>query len=327
MSQNILNIINQILCYGDSTGVTDNPHQRSFDHTRRIHSIPVSNPKSDTRQIPPGGSLSIFNGTVPTLLSGASTVSLTLLSSATSTYRLKVTAGPAGFRTARAVSGIVACTVTINNNALATFNFTAATLTGVQVGDIMRISGVSSNDGSGPFAFNDLNSGLWVVAGISGVQVSCVRETGEPFSGATESVATATNDVQFYSPDGVQEGNKFSITGTFSPVSQKTFEVLAVTSNSVDFVSASPLPNESGLTYVATTVTFYSESKKLVYVEVDQDAVVRFDSDASNNNRVSPIQPGTQDLCGYIHKWGDSYSCTVVNRSVNPLNLKYFTCE
>ena len=314
-----------MLSYSDNF-VTNNPHLRSFDHTRRIHSIPVSNPKSDSRQVPAGASLTIFNGTVPTSLSGASTVSLTLLSATSSTYRFSVTAGPAGFRTARSTPGLVACAVTINNNAVAVFNFTGATMTAVQSGDTMRINGVSFGD-AGPYAFNDLNSGLWTVIGVSGTQVSCVREAGQPFSGAVESVAVATTNVQFYSADGVQRGNKFSVTGTLSPVSQKTFEVLAVTPTTIDFVSATSLPTESGLTYAASSVTFYSESKKLVYIEVDQEAVVRFDGDTSNNNRVSPIQPGQQDLVGFINKWGDSYSCTIVNKSVNPLNVKYFTCE
>lgn len=324
MSQSILNIINQVLAYSDSF-VTDNPHQRAFDHIRRIHSIPVSNPKSDSRQIAPGASYTLFNGTVPTSL-GASTISLSLIVPASSIYRLAVTAGPSGFRTARATSGIAACQVTVNNSVIAVFDYSGATLAAVQAGDMMRINGASQYD-SGPYAFNDLNSGLWVVLAVAGTQVSCVRESGQPFSGATESVAVATADVQFYSASGIQKGNKFSVTGTLSPVSQKTFEVLAVTANTVDFVSASPLPVESGLAYVPGSITFYSESKKLVYIEVDQDSVVRFDADASNNNRVSPIQPGTPDLVGFVNKWGDSYQCTVVNRSVNPLNIKYFTCE
>ncbi|MGH7240814.1 MAG: hypothetical protein ACREGB_00790 [Candidatus Saccharimonadales bacterium] len=330
MGSNILSVTTQILSYKDSTGVTDNPQQRNVDWTRRIDTIMSCAATSDEKTIAPGDSLVIFSGYKPTALNGSSVVALQAVSPQNSVYRLSVTAGPSAFRTARTPSGIANCVVTVNNNAVAVFNFTAATLNDVAVGDIMRIKGAVMYD-TGPYAFNPLNAGIWKIIGISGTQVSCVRLPGQSFSGVVESPTGVAADVQFYSSTGIQDGDKMTITGVFSVVSQKTFVARNVTPTTVDFVSAQPLPNETGLTYVTGAITFYSSAKRQVYVEADQDAVVQFNADTSNNNKLSPIVcangSASQVIPGFIHKWGDTYSCTVVNMSINPLNIKFILGE
>jgi hypothetical protein len=325
MTNHILNIINSLLAYSDPT-VTDNPHQRAFDHTRRLDSIAVNNPLSNYATLAPGASVKLFDGTVASGLTGSSVLSLSLLSGPNSIYRLSVTSGPSAFKTARTPSGIVACTVTVNNNAVVDFDFTAATLTGIVSGDIMRVKGPGLYD-IGPFAFNPLNTGLWKIIGISGTKVSCTRLPGQAFEAAAEVVAVATADVSFYADDGIRKGNKMEITGTLSPASRRTYEVLDVTPTSIDFVSAMPLPVETGLTYVSGTITVYVSSKKLVSIEVDQECVVRFNADTSDNNKVSPIAAGNSLLVGFLSKWGDSYSCEIVNKSLNACNVKFFTTE
>ena len=326
MSNHIINIINHLLCYSDP-GVTDNPHQRAFDHRLRMESIGVKNPYGNSRDLAPGESFSLFSTIIPTSLSGASTVEIELVDQASSTYRLSATAGPAGFRTARSVSGLGACAVTVNNFSVAVFDFTGATLAAVQVGDLMRIKGQASFD-DGPYAFNPINSGIWKVIGISGTKIYATREVGKPFQAVVETVAgPVAGDVQFYADDGVRPGSKFQVTGTFSPVSQRTYEVLQSTPTSIDFVSTEPIPEESGLTYVANSVVVYSSVKKLVYVEVDQECAVRFNGGADDSNRITPLKTGDRFLKGFMSKMGDSYSCTVVNKSVNTCSIKFFTVE
>ena len=546
----VMNLVSQFLAYDDDA-VTDNPYMRAFDQTRRLQSIPIANPTSNAMTIPPGQSNIIFDGTVPNSLNGSSIMSISLVNAQNSIYRLQVTSGPAGFKTARAPTGLASyatytdildtpnivftaltpgpignaielvfpltyanatdtldtpnivftantpggagdlislvfngvaafatdtldtpnitftavnagvignsisltfdgiatvgyivdewntdnpsnqvsytglatvvpmaqtlnlstgsgdtvsyvvnqwnglnpsnqvsytgsastvpraqtidlsggdgltvgevvtawnsanpsnqvsatgspsvvpaiqtvnlvapqnCSVTINNASVAVFNFSGATLTGVVVGDILRISGLLTND-PGPYAFNPLNAGFWSIIGVNGTALSCIRLTGQPFSGVTENVAVGASDVQIFATDGLQPGYKFALTGTFSEVSQRTYEVLQVTPTMIDFVSAIQLPLESGLTYVPSTFVAYSEAKRFVAVEVDQDAAIQFNGDMSSNVTINPIKPGSKDLPGVFLKWGNAYSCTIVNQSINPLKVKFWTGE
>ena len=323
---NILNVVTHLMAYADTSGQTDNPRQRVFDWSRQFSGIEIANPASDHKLVPPNESFTIFDGSRPHSLNGTSVLDLTILPGDASLYRLAVTAGPAGFRVARGVSGIAACPVTINNNVLAVFTFTAATLTGVVPGDIMRIKGEVTND-AGPFAFASVNAGDWKVIGVSGVAVSCVRPTGESFSGLAETIADASADVKFFSAAGIQAGDKIDIAGSLSLVSQGRFVVQDVTANTVDFLSASPLPGETGVTYIPDSIAFFTQSKKLIYIEADQESAVQLDGDTGLKVRISPMNPGAPCLVGYFHKWGDTYKCVVVNRSVNSLNIKWITGE
>ena len=129
--------------------------------------------------------------------------------------------------------------------------------------------------------------------------------------------------MQFYTPAGVQIGDSVDISGTLSSVSQRSYTVSAVTPSTVDFVSALPLPAESGLSYVASTVNFYTNMKRFVYIEADQEAAVQFNGDTGLTNRISPEVAGDPTLPGFFHKLGGTYSCTIVNRSINPMTCKY----
>jgi hypothetical protein len=322
---NILNLTTQLLAYSDPT-LTDNPQLKTIDWTRRMFQISVSNPMSDSKTLFPGESFEIFDGTRSTSLSLASVFSLELLSNTQNRYRLKVTSGPSGFRTERVVTGLNNVSVTVNNNAIAIFNFSGADLTNVNPGDTMRISGQALFD-SAPYLFNPLNSGLWKVISVSGTSVQAVRESGEDFSAVNENVSGVSSQVRFYSSTGVQKGDKVSINDSFSTVSRRVYEVLDVSPDSIDFVSGISIPEESNVSFSQDCLIFYSRAKKLVYIEVDQEAVVRFNDDQSDNNKVVPVSAGNQNLIGFLNKFGDSYKIKIVNKSINSLNLKFFTCE
>jgi hypothetical protein len=321
MRSHILNIITQLLAYSDSDGSTNNPKQRAFDWTRRIQQTPVQKPISSTHQLAPGEILTLFDGTRAVGLSaGVSQISVALVSAVDSLYALAITTGPGEFRTSRPITGLAGCAVAVNNNAMATFDFGAATLAGVQVGDIMRISGAAFD--TGPFAFSALNAGAWTVIGIAGSKVSVVRPQGECFSGAQETVATVLpSDVSFFSASGTQKGDKFALSGVVSPASQRSYTVADVTPTKLYFVSTMPIPEEGPLTYAANALTVYSAAKRLVYLESDQDLIVRFNGDTGNSVLVNPVVAGDRDLPGYLHKFGLVWKCEVENKSVNPLNL------
>jgi hypothetical protein len=329
MNDYILNVVDYLLCYADGV-VTDNPHQRAIDNRLRLESVAVKNPYGNAQDLAPGQSFSLFANTIATALSGSSVVSIDPVGPAASVYRLTVNSGPSGFRTGRAVSGITTCTVAINNNALATFDFTGATVSAVQVGDLMRINGLMSYD-VGPYAFNPINSGLWKVIGISGTVISCVRPVGTPFAAVAETPATpVTNDVQFFADDIVRPGMMFQITGTFSKVTQGTYQVQASTPTTIDFVSTSPIPQEDSLTFVPGSMIVYTGVKKLVHIEVDQQCAVQFNGATDTTNQITPLDVSSHNckqMKGFMTKTGEAYSCTVVNMSVNTCRMSFFTVE
>ena len=108
MDKQILNCISQILAYKGIDGTTDNPSQRAYDWTRKLYSIAILNPKSDSMTIPPGGTLTLFDGTRANPLDNTSVLDLSLLPQSPSLYRLKVTAGTSGFKTKRVLTSVTA---------------------------------------------------------------------------------------------------------------------------------------------------------------------------------------------------------------------------
>src|SRR5271166_4256978 len=120
----ILNLVLQYLAYDDDA-VTDNPYMRAFDQTRRVQSIPITNPTSEKMTLPPGAVATIFNGTVPNILDGTSIVQIALINSQSSMYRLSVTSGPAGFKTARSPSVLEAFASAVDIIDLPNITFTA----------------------------------------------------------------------------------------------------------------------------------------------------------------------------------------------------------
>jgi hypothetical protein len=326
MNDHILNVINHLLCYSDGI-VTDNPHQRAIDHRLRLDSIAVKNPYGSTKTLAPGETFQLFANAISVGLNGTSVLNLSMVNAEDSTYRLAIASGSGAFRTAKAVSGLSTCAVTINNSAVAVFNFAGATLSSVAVGDIMRIKGQDTND-TGPFAFNPINAGTWKVIGVSGTAISAIREVGSPFTGVQETIATSVaSDVIFYADDLIRKGMKFQVAGTFSQVTWRTFEVSSATPTFVEFTSTEAIPEETGLTYIPSSIVFYTGVKKLVYVEADQECAVRFNGATDDSNRITPIKSGDRYLKGFINKMGDSFSCEVVNKSINGCVVKFFTVE
>lgn len=325
MSEFILNIINQILCYSDGV-VTDNPHQRAIDHRRRMESLPVKNPYQSNFSLRPGQSFKIFENQISAGLDSATELQIKVASQTDSVYKISIVSGAGSFKTAKAVTGLADCSIAINNGAMAVFDFGAADLSAVQVGDIMRIKGDKTYD-AGPFAFNPLNSGNWIVIGKSGSKLSATRKVAQLFEGITENVTSISADVEFFADDKLVAGNKISISEDFSPASFGVYEIADVTPTTIYFTSGKPLPEEDSVVNQNSGIIFYTSTKKLVYIESDQEVVVRFDGDTGNSNKVAPIKAGDRTLVGFMQKWGDSYSCEIVNKSVTTCNIKYFTCE
>lgn len=328
--KNIANIITQILTYSDTTGTTDNPQLRNFDWNRRLSSISIDNPYHAEVRVPPGAEIPLFDGLRDNLLDDSSVLQVSNISG--STYRIAVTAGTLpGWRTARSITSLTDVNITVNNDSVATFEFVGATIVDVVAGDILRVAGESICD-TGPFDFSPINSGLWSVISVNSNKIQAVRPTGEPFSGIAESVTgTSSSQISAYSSNGVQAGDKFELKDPFSFVSQKVYEVKDVTPDAIIFVSTSPIPEEE-VSYPDPLVDghslfVYNNSKRIFYLEVDQEISVKFNDDAGDTVKVCPVSPGDPDLIGYIHKFGPCYKAVVKNRSVNVAKVLYFVAE
>lgn len=324
----ILNINNHLLAYSDNVGNTDNPQQRNYDWHRKIPGVAAEKTASDTVAIQPGQSSIVLNSVVPTNLVAGDQLSLEFVGG--STYKLCIDAGTGQFNTARAVTGLSGTDVaiTVNNNAVATFSFDpAVNLSSVQVGDLMRIPGLSTYD-TPPFKFNDINSGLWRVLSVGANSVQVARQKVDCFDGVTETVINITDDdVKFYAQDGVVAGDNLLIDGSFSPVSHSSFKVVDATADCIYFTSTLPLPEETSVSYIDDTISIYKKAKFLVYLETDQKITLKINGDASNLLKIKPISAGNPDLVGFFQYTGLCYKLEVVNDSVNIATVRYFTAE
>ena len=63
-----------------------------------------------------------------------------------------------------------------------------------------------------------------------------------------------------------------------------------------------------------------------MYIEVDQDAIIQLNGETSESNRLTPDQNGDSSVPAYFHKYGDTWSCVVTNKSVNQLNDPRWRC-
>jgi hypothetical protein len=324
----ILNITNQLLAYSDPSGNTDNPQYKDYDWTRRLSALAIENPAHNTVTIAPGQQYSIVNSLVATGLTGLSVLSIS--QAKTSTYALTVTSGPGSFKTSHAATGISSATVQMNNNAIAVFTFPGSDLSAVQVGDVMRIAGTGTF-ATGPFSFNAINSGIWIVLAVDNtaktVQVN--RGQGNPCNGVSETVVgpIPAGQVQFYAQDGVQAGNTIAIYGTLSAASIGSYNIVDSTPSTVYFTSTAPIPTETGLTYVLDTIMIYTGAKTFIYLESNQMVAVKLNGETSNRNTIDPIAAGKPDLIGFMSKVGLVYSLVIVNLSVSPATIRYFVAE
>lgn len=326
----ILNYHKTVVAFADLSA-TNNPTMRHVDWRRSHAGIAVEDPKSESFEIEPGATLAIFDATRILAVDNTTAFNITLNPVKDSVYRITNTGGAApGFRAGRAVDlSVFTLTVAVNNNATVTFTSSAGTpFATVQVGDTVFIPNTFSGDAVGPF--NYLNGGNWVVLGKTNLMLTVRRPVGELFQGANEVVVGPTPpQFRVFSSPGVQDGDKVRIRAGFSSVTWKTYEIQSVTDSWIEFLSAEPLPLESGILPGATGLLIYDTAKKFVLAEVDQEArVIVNDQDATNGLDVSPIVAGDVNSMGWFETYGIVWKMSILNRSpITSLSLKLISCE
>ncbi len=321
----VLNVYKSILIHGDGEIATANPERRFVDWKQKLEGISVDKPDSRQYRVDPGATLTAFSGSRTLLVDGTTEFALTLNTTQTSTYRLTATAGTAaGFRTARSLAlNTEIFTVTVNNNSTVDFALasgSSGTFAAVTVGDTIFIPDTTTGDSAS--VFSPLNIGFWVVlakgsvSAVANKKLTLARMPGEDFEGVAESVTlTASSQFQAYSAAGVQKDDTLEVSSGFSSVTQKSFVVSRVTDSWVEFTSTEKLPLEDDITPTAAGLTIYTNAKRFIYVEADQESVVRLNGDTGNTNRLSPRVVGDLDKMAHMEKWGPVWRLDIINRS------------
>lgn len=323
-----LNFTAKLLAFGDSTS-SANPRLKFVDWSRDLTAIPVADPQSESHTLATGVAKTLFDGSLASSIDGTTTFSIALSSIDSSRYRISHTGGTApGFRTGRglALNG-VAVTFVVNANQTVTMSVPAGPdFASLQVGDEVFIPHTTTGDAASPVSV--LNAGFWSVLGKSApTSVTLVRPAGTSFEAVAQVVTlTSNNQIRGYSSTGLQIGDFIDISEGFHLSTRKSFEVLTVTDAFVEIVSTVALPAETGVVPTASGMAFYSECKRIVYIEADQDVVVRVNGDTGRFQRLSPIDPSRGDVAPYF-RIGPTWQLTVVNVSPTRANVSLIHCE
>lgn len=320
-----LNVHSNIVAFGDSDTASTQPKLKFFDWSTSVNLVSVEQPRSKEYLLDPGETRTIFSGTRSLAIDGTTAFSLALNAAKLGVYRVTNTAGTAPvFRTSRALTlNGETLTATVNNNA--TMEFTLAdgstpTFAGCVAGDTIFIPNTTTGDSASPL--NVLNTGFWTVLALGGAgaganrKLTCQRPAGEAFVGVSEAVAiTANSQFLAFSQGPVRAGDFLVISAGFSAVSQKTFQITAVTPTWVEFASAESLPLEADITPAAAGFRIYSEAQSFVRIMADQEAVVRRNGDTGDYNKLEPLVPGEADGMGWQESWGPTWELVLVNKS------------
>lgn len=324
-----LNVSTKILAFSDDQ-VSSNPRLKNVDWYRDISGMPVSDPQSEAHSIAPGSSKTIFDGTFVSTIDNTTTFSLSLSTIDASRYRITHTAGTnPGIRTGRALTLTgIAVTFTVNSNATLTVTIPAGPdFTSVVVGDRVFIPHTTTGDTANVISV--LNAGNWEVLGkASSTNITLVRPAGQDFEGITQTV-TLTSNSQFraFSAAGVQVGDSVDITAGFSSTSRKTFEIVSVTDLFIEIISTTPLPAETGITPTATGMVFFSTNKAFLYIEANQECVVRVNGDTGNFQRLSPPDASNSAWPAQYMRRGPTWLLSIVNLSSTTVNVVIIHAE
>lgn len=317
----------QILAYGD-TGSPSNPRYRYVDWQRAAPNTSVENVKTVSYVIDPGDTATLFSGTRSISADGSTAWDLTISPLGGSRYRFTNSSGTSpALRADRGLSmnGAV-ITIVLNTNDTVTVSTDTGDFTDVQVGDIVFIPGTSTGDDANVFSAS--NEGYWEVLGVSGASMTMTRLTGEDFVGVTDSATlTANSQLQAFSSEGVQVGDTVEISYGFATPVLRSFEVSEVNPKWFEVVSSAPLAEQSGVIPTSSGILFYSQAKRFIYVEADQECALQLNGSAEVTHRLSPWVAGSTTNVAQFMNTGPTWALGVVNKSASKLNLLVISAE
>jgi hypothetical protein len=320
-----LKMLTSIVAFRDPIPETANPRLRHVDWMRSFSIQDAGNPRSDSYGLAPAETRVIFDGTRTLTVNGNTVFSLSLVPGETINYRIRHTSGTApGFRTARSFNAVGgAVSLAVNADQTATISITSGSFTGIQAGDTLWLPGAEE---SVTTPFQLANQGFWLVMTVSALTM-VVRRTGD-FNGITQSglVINGNDQMKAFSAAGVQEGDKIELLSGWATANLGTYVIVGVTSSYIDIQStAKPLAFENTVTPTALGQTVYSSGKRMLYVESDQEVILRINGDAGNLYKVGPWVAGEDP--GQFLMTGAVWALTVVNAGQQMANISVISVE
>lgn len=322
--QGKLTIANKCLSFMDAEA-SSQPLQKSFDWSLNIKAVSFSDPKTFAGSIAAGDQVVVFDGTRTTTIDGTSAFASSLSSlDAGSRYRFTWTGGTnPGLRADRGLT-LSGQTVTVVLNADQTVNFQlgGGTFGATVAGDTIYIPGANTGDAA-PTPFSATNTGFWTVIAVLGAtNIQATRLAGASFTATGEVIpVTANSQFQSFTAAGVQLGDSVTISAGFAPASRRTYTIDRVTSTWFEVLSTTPIAAESGKLPGAAGMVVYTDAKRFVHLEADQESVAQFNGDTGVTGTMSPVQPGDKTQPGWIEKMGAAFKLVVVNKSSVSLNF------
>jgi hypothetical protein len=288
--------------------------------------VDVENPQNTSITLQPNETRTIFDGSRTLTVDATTVLSLAYSVLGNHKYRLSYVSGTLpGFRTNRGVViSAVSMAMVINSNSTATLTAgVAGTFSGVVATDTLFIPGVTTGDAS--IGFNSLNEGYWYVLGATGTVLTLTRVMGTIFNGYTETIVP-TGNALVYGASGVIVGDTLELVSGFSASNCRDYTVTAVTSEFVEFSSTIPLMAET-VTPTASGLVVYSDGKRFVRVESDQEVVVRVNADTSNNIRIVPWDPTNSKMVGEFMCTGPVWGLVLWNKSTGVAKINIISVE
>jgi hypothetical protein len=299
---------------------SNSPSKNFFKWTRE-NQTSISGGLSETFQIPPGETQSLFSGTVALTQDGTTQYSLALAPFQSSIYQLTNTGGTAPqFRTLRVIGTDATTQVTTSvNGPILTYTFTGGTLptlSSVVPGDQVLIGS----------DFNTLNqgaTGIWTIISVTSTSFSVVNPTGYVEGPITLGSGFA-NQVRIFGAVGVQIGDTLIISSGFSPVSWGSYQITLVTDYYLQFSYTGSLPTEGPIT---TEVAVYTMAKTLVYLESDQNLSLTLNGNLSGSSIVPQVANGSVYPGLFLQSGTVVYSLSVTNNSINVANVTLLSTQ
>jgi hypothetical protein len=314
---NKLNLLVYLNAYADANP-SNAPSRNNFKWTRDVNSIFVNNPNSLEFDLAPGESRTLINGMRTLTQDGTTQYSIALapIAGQTTTWQLTWSGGTnPGFRTSRNSGANASTQVTVTQNGtVLTFSSTGGTpfnliSGGVVVGDFVQIGNL----------FNIVNQGQYQIVSLTATSFSIVNAFGTAEGPYTLGSGYASQ-IDIFSAAGVQAGDTLLITGGFSPVTQGSYVVSAVTDLWVQFSFTGTLPTQGPIT--TEDIVFYFDAQRMIYLESNQQvSMVLNDSEANVLNPLIGVCGCVTMGTGIFMTTSIVYSMVVTNTSLSTAKL------
>ena len=111
------------------------------------------------------------------------------------------------------------------------------------------------------------------------------------------------------------------------PSNQQTFSVVDVTSKYIQFESSMALAEEDNVAPGIGGLLVFTNAKRYIALEADQECIVRVNGDTSSLHRVTPWVANDCSKPGQYVRTGPTWVLQVINSSSKSMNLIVISAE